>query len=434
MKYIDLLLLAASSLTATASFCGCNHGEVQKAAAVEPEEQAGIKVRAMPAAMRTIAERAAGLGHCEALPDHTAMLTAAAEGRVVELLVQPGGIVTQHREIVRLDTRLAEANLAEKKSAVDAQEASLKVLVSLPREIEQKSAKLAIEQAQLGVEKAQATVDHLSPLRQRGEVSESAFHEADVALRQAQLQLKTAETQFAVLMLRPRSETIEEGKTKVNQAQTALATAQAQLDQLTIRAPLAGVLDSLNCQIGQTLSVGSVVGQVVDAKQVYVVAWLSVSDARRVKVDAPAEVRPESIGKSTGKESESGDTHSIGGKVASIGAVTDPQTGNLPVRVLVDNNAGRLTLGQTAVVSISIEERNVLAVPAAAIFDLGEGELINVVRAGKTIVLKHFNVGRKDGDWVEVSNIELKAGEPVIVDGGYNLPEGRAVTIEKGEK
>ena len=152
---------------------------------------------------------------------------------------------------------------------------------------------------------------------------------------------------------------------------------------------------------------------------------------RGVKVNAAAEVAARIAIENRG---EPEDSLAVAGKVVSIGAVTDPQTGNLPIRVLLDNSAGRLTLGQTAVVSISVDEKNVLAVPVASIFDLGEGELINVIREGKTVVLKHFNVGRKDAEWVEVSNIELKAGEAVIVDGGYNLPEGKAVAIEKQEK
>ena len=37
----------------------------------------------------------------------------------------------------------------------------------------------------------------------------------------------------------------------------------------------------------------------------------------------------------------------MAGKVAFVGRVADPQTGNLPIRVLVDNPDGRLTIGQS---------------------------------------------------------------------------------------
>ncbi|HMB07843.1 MAG TPA: hypothetical protein VKP69_29445, partial [Isosphaeraceae bacterium] len=118
------------------------------------------------------------------------------------------------------------------------------------------------------------------------------------------------------------------------------------------------------------------------------------------------------------------------GRVDFIGRIADPQTGNLPVRVLVDNPEGRLTVGQTVGVTITVNERpaGVLEVPAVAILDLGEGPVLGVVRDGKTVVL-HPEVGATHGGRVAVSGTDLKEGEPVIVEGGYNLPVGTPVRV-----
>ncbi len=122
----------------------------------------------------------------------------------------------------------------------------------------------------------------------------------------------------------------------------------------------------------------------------------------------------------------------ITGKVAFVGRVVDPQTGNLPIRILVDNPQGRLTIGESIQVSIVVDEHKaVLQVPAAAILDLGEGPVLAVVRDGKSVVL-HPEVGAAHDGWVEVSGIDLKAGEPVIVEGGYNLPADTPVKVSSG--
>ena len=165
------------------------------------------------------------------------------------------------------------------------------MLQTLPRPEEQNSAKLAIEQAQVAVEKARSSADHLRPLRQRGEISETAMYEAEAALRQATLQWKTAQSQYEVLMLRPRPQAIAEAKTRIDVAQAAVDTAKAQLEQLTIRSPIAGVLNSLTCQLGQTLSVGTAVGEVVDSRQLTVVVWLSVADSQHVAAEQTAQIR-----------------------------------------------------------------------------------------------------------------------------------------------
>ncbi len=41
----------------------------------------------------------------------------------------------------------------------------------------------------------------------------------------------------------------------------------------------------------------------------------------------------------------------------------------------------------------------------------------------------HPEVGQERDGWVAVSGTDLKAGEPVIVEGGYNLPEETPVKL-----
>jgi multidrug efflux pump subunit AcrA (membrane-fusion protein) len=411
-----LLLLAAAN--------GCGHA-VDRGETAMPD--GAVAVRTDTAQTRTIRESATGLGRCEALPQHLALLTAAVEGRVVRLLAQPGETVRAGEEIVRLDPTLAKANLAEREAARDAQAASLRLLESLPRTEEQTSARLAIEQAKLAVEKAQSAVDHLRPLRQRGEVSEVTMHEAEVGLGQARLQAKTAEAQYQVLMLKPRPQAIDEGRWRVRVAEAAVATARTQLDLLSIRAPIDGALDALTCHLGQMLSAGATVGQVVDRRQLHVVLWLAVPDAQRVHSGQTARIAADHVQHEAAGTAQP----AIPGRVLSVGLVADPQTGNLPVRILVDNASGALTIGQAVSATIALGQERVLAVPAAAVYDLGEGPLLAAVREGKTLLL-HPVLGPVDEGWVAVSGMELKPGDAVIVEGGYALPEGTRVAVEHG--
>ena len=82
-------------------------------------------------------------------------------------------------------------------------------------------------------------------------------------------------------------------------------------------------------------------------------------------------------------------------------------------------------------VTITVDEHSgVLEVPSQAILDLGEGPILSVVRDGKAVVL-HPEAGTPHDGWVAVTGTDLKEGEPVIVEGGYNLPEGTAVKPEE---
>ena len=83
--------------------------------------------------------------------------------------------------------------------------------------------------------------------------------------------------------------------------------------------------------------------------------------------------------------------------------------------------------------TITVDEHaGVLQVPSAAILDLGEGPVLSVVRDGKTVVL-HPELRTSQGGWVAISGTDLKEGEPVIVEGGYNLPEGTPVKTEEAD-
>ena len=118
------------------------------------------------------------------------------------------------------------------------------------------------------------------------------------------------------------------------------------------------------------------------------------------------------------------------GKVTSIGRVVDPQTGNLPVRILLDNARGRIAVGQTVGVSIIVHEHaDELVVPSAAMIDLGEGPLLLVVREGKAAHLHPTSVATH-GTWTIILGTDLEAGEAVIIEGGFNLPEEIAVIVE----
>ena len=92
-----------------------------------------------------------------------------------------------------------------------------------------------------------------------------------------------------------------------------------------------------------------------------------------------------------------------------------------------------MALGQAIVATVVIHEETLLAVPAIAVLDSGgeETDLV-AVRDGKTAVL-HPKLGLKDEGWIAVSYTDLKAGEPVVVKGGYGLDKDVEVEIEKDE-
>ena len=115
-----------------------------------------------------------------------------------------------------------------------------------------------------------------------------------------------------------------------------------------------------------------------------------------------------------------------------VGHVVDPQTGNIPVRVLVENPAKRLCLGQTAAVAITVRPA-VQRVGGAggSHHRLGRRSPLERCPQSESMLL-YPQLGLKDQGWVEIIGIDLKPGESVVVEGNYNLPDDTPVIAKPG--
>ena len=435
--YISIAWVAISFLAAA----GCSNNSVKAEGDEAAKSEAkAVVVGARPAEVRTIEQTISGIGRCEAAPDKIAALTPAMEGQVIRHLAHLGQRVKRNDPIVELDSRIARANLAEKIATRDGLTASLKLLQAPPRPQELKQQELAVQQARLAAEKVQAAVDRLRPLLAKGEIPQVQVDDADAAAKQARMQEQAAQAQLEVMKVGPRPEAVEESRTHIATSDAQVDSAQAQLDQLTLRAPIDGAVDSLNCQLGQTIAAGTSVGEIVDTKQLIVTVWLPAGTTSRIAEGKNAYVEilsatPPSAG-SQAAESDASDASAapqgeIVGQVNFVGHVADSQTGNRPVQILVDNSQGQLAVGQMVSVRIVIDQKKgVLAVPVAALFDSGDGPSINLIRDGKSVRAVP-TLGIRDKLWVEVTGADLKEplkpGELVITEGTYNLPEGTAV-------
>jgi len=431
----------------------------------KPEEPAKVDVHCVTARRLPFAITVDGLGRTEPLPECVGSLTAAVEGHMHELLVKIGDAVKLGQPILQLDPTVAKATLAEKQANKDSLVAARKLLESLPRPEERRAAELAVEQAKISVEHDELQVENLRKLLATKDVSEKVLHDEEVLLKQAKVTQQTAEAQLKLMMTGPRPEAVAEAQTKIVMAEQAIASSQETLALHSLRAPIAGVVESLNCHPGQTLTIGTPVGEVIDIRRLFVtiyfparitrllqpgmVAKVDLSDGTHPAAESSAkesdkdakDKEPAAKGKEPAakekessvnqkepekeKESSEKDKDIVSGKVAFIGNSADPQTGNYAVRILMDNEGGRLRLGQVVKATIVLRtEEPQLAVPEAAIFDQGEGPLLAVVREGK-IRLLHPELGASDGGNIAVTKTDLKEGEPVVVEGAYGVEDNK---------
>jgi membrane fusion protein (multidrug efflux system) len=279
------------------------------------------------------------LGTTQPLPNHSARVSAAVEGRVLSVLGDSmGAVVTEGQQvkagqvIVRLDDRVLQANREKLRAALDDLD-------------EQK------KQAGYAVELAKIEVNRLEELTPSSSSSGSLPLVSRVELNRARIAQKDAES-----------------KQKSVTAKHAVATAELkaldeQLHFYTLRAPIAGRLGIVQAVPGQTLSAGTVVAEVVDLNEIDVVCYAPPDAAARLALDQPAKLV---LGEAAGEDGK----RFPAGKVAFVGIQAQPETGNVAVKVRFPNPDLRLRTNTVVRVHVLTKpEKERLTIPETALME-----------------------------------------------------------------
>lgn len=205
------------------------------------------------------------LGGCERHPetalgtlewDRIALPAPAAE-KVVSIQVREGQRVAAGQILLELDPERTRAQLDAAEAAVARQRAELDELQAGPRieEIERAKANLAAAQAE-AVDR-QADFRRLQDLGTKNFVSKSDIDGARAAAESAQAQVRAAREQLLELQRGYRVEDIEQGRAALAQAESEAAAQRVLLEKLVLRAPRAGLVDSIPFKLGDQAPVGA---------------------------------------------------------------------------------------------------------------------------------------------------------------------------------
>ncbi|MDW5267308.1 MULTISPECIES: efflux RND transporter periplasmic adaptor subunit [Acidobacteriaceae] len=331
--------------------------------------------------------------------DRIRLIPSETEATVVRIRVLPGAKVQPDTVLMdlvdpTLQQELLDAQLQLKGAEADYINTRAKVESDL---MDQKAAGATVNadysQAQLQAKTDKSLYDlgvisGLTYSASKGKADELVTRN-DLERQRLTLNEKAIETQLSVQ------------QTKVDQAKALLGLKQKQLDALSVRAGISGVLVELDHQVGEHVTAGTTLAKVVQPDQLKASLKIAETQARDIQIGQPAEI----------------DTHNgvIDGKVMRI----DPAVLNGTVTVDVEL-AGALPQGARPDLSvdgtIDLERmQDVLYVGRPAFGN--ENSTISLFKLsadGKTAVRVPVKVGRASVNSIQV--IEgLQAGDTVIL-------------------
>ena len=183
--------------------------------------------------------------------------------------------------------------------------------------------------------------EELTNARRDNAAAQAELAGARAALAQAQSTRSSAQGQLAANKALTSGLT-EDTDPGVAAAKARLDAAQLELDRMTIRAPMDGIVSQRRVQVGQRVAQGVAVMTIVPVGQVYVEANFKERQLRRVRPGMPAEVKADIY---DGDVTYHGRVAGIAGATGAASAIIPAQnaTGNwikvvqrLPVRIDLD--------------------------------------------------------------------------------------------------
>ncbi|HEV2621004.1 MAG TPA: efflux RND transporter periplasmic adaptor subunit [Frateuria sp.] len=177
--------------------------------------------------------------------------------------------------------------------------------------------------------------------------------------------------------------------------------------QGVIRAPVAGTVAQKLITPGQLLQAGTTACfTVADLSRMWVIAQVAPAELGMVRTGDPALVEAAGIGV-------------LRGTVDNLGALVDPDTRAVPVRVVVDNASG--VLKKQMYVRVRIQSRQPqsgLLLPVSAVLHDDENlPFVYVAQRDGSFARRHVTLGERTGDRYPIAQ-GLTTGDQVVVDGG----------------
>ncbi len=247
------------------------------------------------------AETVAAVGLVEPETENIA-LSCAVSGLVTSLNVKVGDRVRARQKLFSIDSRDLAADLAQKRAALDNARAQLAKLEAAPRPEEIPPAEAKVAEAKAQLEDAAVQVRLIESVVDSRAVKKEDVLRRRLAYQAAQARLSQAEKELALLKAGTWAPDLAIAHTQVEQAEAAVRIDEVNLDRLTMRAPMDGVILQNKVRLGQYAQCGPLADPLMifgGGRERHIRANIDEEDSWRVKAGQTASAHVRGNSKAT---------------------------------------------------------------------------------------------------------------------------------------
>ena len=215
-------------------------------------------------------------------------------GRIVELVVDEGGVVKRGDLMAKLDDRELVSLVAQGKAQVLEAQTRLSELIKGSRTQEVEQAKALVNAREADMIRNRKEFDRASRLLPEGAISTSHYDAVKSAYDSSTALHKSALEQLSLVREGPRKEDIEMARHRLEQATAALAISEEKLRDCTLYAPIDGIILKKNVELGEIVQAGVPAFTVGDLKRPWIKVYVKEDKIALVKLGQKAKISVDS--------------------------------------------------------------------------------------------------------------------------------------------
>lgn len=419
----ELIILCA--ITAVL-LIGCNQSKSQadnKTAAANSGNPGVVEVSTVRAVGRQLPAVVQVTGGF--LADEAADVASEADGIVVETPVDVGRFVKKGDVLFRLDDRTAKLRLDQAGAALRQSQAKLGLKEGGSFEessvADVAAARANYEAALSQAKLAQSDAERFATLLKTGDVSNSAFDQAQTRAKTTQEQAGAAFKQYESALNAAR-----QGYNVVEAANAQVALARKALEDTVITAPFAGHITA------RQVAVGEYVGAMNRANKIVRLVRI---DPIKLRLQVPElEAAKLRVGMKTTATVQAYPDKRFEGRLTAINPAVDPASRAITVEATIHNPAGLVLPGMFATGQIEqpTAESAVYVPRAGVLHDPNTDSYRVYVVEGERARLRVVQLGKaRDGELIQIAT-GITAGAVVAVSNLEHLYDGAPVRLRTG--
>lgn len=209
-------------------------------------------------------------------------------------------------------------------------------------------------------------------------------------------------------------------KARLDKAKAELTLAQTHLGFTEIRAPFDGIMDHFFVRLGSLLDEGELLTTLSDNSKMWI--YFNVPEAEYLNYISNKSGQAATVKLRMANGAEFDQV----GKVETIEADFNNETGNIAFRATFENKKGILRHGETGDILMPVNLKNALIIPQKATFEVLDKKFVFVVDNNNIIRSREIEI-KSEMSHIYIVSDGLKEGDKILLEGLRKVKNGEKI-------